>query len=330
MANTKLTLFRYMDEEYCERMVSDGEIRIKSSTEYRDGTGLTELQMDDEQHKDVDFVASAIRDVKVMSKDINIRHRLRRPKEREDGHLYELGASAALPYWMCCFSTDLRRDLFAERDFNCDAAVVVHDADELFRRMADASGPHLGRIPLAQPVSYSTTNVSRYGRGYEAISPFFTKPSSYRHQKEYRFVLYPNTTGQACCHLRLGSLRDVCEVVRKRDFETGKVDEASLDWGVFSDWASRELRSNERIVLVALYGKKIRDIVKGPDGSMKLGKRSQGNTATRVLLDHLLESGVPVDEIDLESFHKAEQIAKRKVYGPNGEEFSRYEVNGKF
>ena len=51
MTTAKLTLFRYMDEEYCERMVADGEIRIKTSTEYRDGTGLTEMQMDDEQHK---------------------------------------------------------------------------------------------------------------------------------------------------------------------------------------------------------------------------------------------------------------------------------------
>lgn len=35
MLNSSLILFRYMDEQYCERMVSGGEIRIKTSTEYR-------------------------------------------------------------------------------------------------------------------------------------------------------------------------------------------------------------------------------------------------------------------------------------------------------
>lgn len=321
-------LFRYMDRGYCEQMVDEGVVRLTKSSRYVDGTGMSEFQMDDEHVKSLEFEASGVDEVVDRTVGINIAPEVVRLAEKPEGGLYRISARVECPYWMFCFSTDLRLDLFGPSDFQCDAAVLVRDPPELFRRMAsaaDADGisSHTGRV-LGQPVSYATSDELRYGMSPATISPFFTKPVKYSHQKEFRFVVYPCRDAEDFTFLRVGNLADISDVVGKEEVERGDVDEVVRDGKAFGETAQRALLNNGHTLLAKVRGRRVRDLVLGEDGRARVtGERTYGNSLARVVLDYLTEAPagprIPLEEIDLDSFHKAEQISKRPVYPPKDE-----------
>ena len=318
-----IMLFRYMERKYCEQMVHDGVVRLTKSSRYRDDTGMTEYQMDDEHFKSLEFESSGVSEVVDKSGGIDITPEVVRLAENPEGVRYRISARVECPYWMFCLSTDLRLNLFESRDFKCDAAVVVRDAAELFRRMASAAHalyvqPH-GGSALWQPVSYAASGGLRYGMSPAAISPFFTKPGGYLHQKEFRFVIYPCYEAGDHASICLDSLEDICDVVGKEELERGDVDEVVWDEKAFGDAAQKALLNNGHTLLTKVRGRKVQDIIMGEDGSVRVTKeKTYGNTVPRVLLDYLTEAPdgprMSLDEIDLESFHKAEQISKKPVY----------------
>ena len=317
-------LFRYMDREHCERMVNDGVVRLTRSSVYEDGTGMAELQMDDEHFKSLEFEASGVSEVVDKTGGIDITPKIERLGESPAGAGYRISAKVKCPYWMFCLSTDLRLKLFESRDFRCNAAVIVRDAEELFRRMASTAAPcvqsHGGKA-LWQPVSYAASGALHYGMSGVAISPFFTKPGSYSHQKEFRFVVYPCYDAQDHTFIYLDSLKDICEVVGKEELVRGDVDEVVWDEKAFGDAAQQALLNNEHTLVAKVRGRKVRDIVRGEDGgAWTTEEKTYSNTVPRVLLDYLTEAPhgprLSLDEIDLESFHTAEQISKRPVHLP--------------
>ena len=117
----------------------------------------------------------------------------------------------------------------------------------------------------------------------------------------------------------LDSLEDICDVVGKEELERGDVDEVVWDEKAFGDAAQKALLNNGHRLLTKVRGRKVQDIIMGEDGSVRVTKeKTYGNTVPRVLLDYLTEAPdgprMSLDEIDLESFHKAEQISKKPVY----------------
>lgn len=318
-------LFRYMDREHCEQMVHGGVVRLTKSSSYKDGTGMTELQMDDEHFKSLEFESSGVSEVVDKTGGIDITPEVVRLAENPEGAAYRISAKVECPYWMYCLSTDLRLNLFESRDFRCNAAVIVWDAVELFRRMASAAAvlyvqPH-GRSALWQPVSYAASGGLRYGMSPAAISPFFTKPGRYLHQKEFRFVIYPCYDARDHAFIYLDSLEDICEVVGKEELERGDVNEVVWDDKAFGDAAQKTLLNNGHTLVAKVRGRKVRDIVRGEDGgALATEEKTYSNTVPRVLLDYLTEAPhgprLPLDDIDLESFHTAEQISKRPVHLP--------------
>ena len=316
-------LFRYMDREHCERMVNGGVVRLTKSSVYEDGTGMTELQMDDEHFKSLEFESSGVSEVVDKMGGIDITPELVRLAESPAGATYRISAKVKCPYWMFCLSTDLRLNLFESGDFRCNAAVIVWDAEELFRRIASAAlrvQPHVGKA-LWQPVSYAASGGLYYGMTAAAISPFFTKPGRYLYQKEFRFVIYPCYDARDHAFIYLDSLKDICEVVGKEELVRGDVDEVVWDEKTFGDAAQQALFNNEHTLVAKVRGRKVRDIVRGEDGGVCVTKgKTYSNTLPRVLLDYLTEAPhgprLPLGEIDLESFHTAEQISKRPVNLP--------------
>ena len=242
--------------------------------------------------------------------------------ESPEGATYRISAKVTCPYWMYCLSTDLRLDLFESRDFKCDAAVIVWDAPELFRRMESASKtlyayPH-GGTALWQPVSYAVSDGLRYGMSPAGISPFFTKPDRYLHQKEFRYVVYPCHEARDHAFIYMDGLEDICEVVSKEELERGDVDEVICSDRVFGEAAESALLNNGHILLAKVRGRKIRDIVRREDGTARAtDEKTYGNTLPRVLLDYLTEapSGprLSLDDIDLESFRRSEGISRGPV-----------------
>ena len=317
-------LFRYMDREHCERMVNGGVVRLTKSSIYEDGTGMTELQMGDEHFKSLEFESSGVSEVVDKTGGIDITPELVRLAESPAGAAYRISAKVKCPYWMFCLSTDLRLNLFEARDFRCNAAVIVWDAEELFRRIASAAAlcvqPHGGKA-LWQPVSYAASDSLYYGMTAAAISPFFTKPDRYLHQKEFRFVIYPCYDARDHTFIYLDSLEDICEVVGKEELVRGDIDEVVWDEKAFGAAAQQALLNSEHTLVAKVRGRKVRDIVRGEDGGAWVTEeKTYSNTVPRVLLDYLTEAPhglrLPLDEIDLESFHTAEQISKRPVYLP--------------
>lgn len=321
-----MVLFRYMNRKYCDDMVHRGVVRLTKSSVCKDGTGMTEMQMDDENFKSLDFDSSQIYEV-VDKTEIDVEPEIVKLAESPEGGTYGISARVKCPYWMYCLSTDLRLDLFETRDFKCDAAVIIRDAEELFRRMALAASalyvhPHGGQGGLWQPISYTSPRTIHYGRSLVAISPFFTKPDRYRHQKEFRFALYPCYDAQDYAYIHLGNLEGICDVVGKEDLERGTVEEVVYNEELFHDGAKKALLNNGNTMLAKILGRRIRNIVRGEDGVVRItDEKTYGNTSLRVLLDYLTEApGGPrlaLDKIDLESLYEAEQICRRPLF-PEG------------
>lgn len=311
-----------MERKYCEQMVQDGIVRLRKSSCYKDGTGMTQFQMDDEHFKSLEFESSGVCEVVDKTGGIDIAPEVVKLAESPEGATYRISAKVSCPYWMLCLSTDLRLDLFESSNFKCDAAVIVWDAAELFRRMASASKglyvqPH-GGTALWQPVSYAVSGGLRYGMSPAVISPFFTKPDRYLHQKEFRFVVYPCYEARDHAFIFLDGLQDICEVVGKEELERGDVDEVICGNRILGDAAEKALLNNGHTLLAKVRGRKVRDIVKGEDGTARVtDEKTYADTAPRVLLDYLTEapSGphLSLEDIDLESFQRSEEISKRPV-----------------
>ena len=80
-----IMLFRYMERKYCEQMVHDGVVRLTKSSRYRDDTGMTEYQMDDEHFKSLEFESSGVSEVVDKSGGIDITPEVVRFAENPEG-----------------------------------------------------------------------------------------------------------------------------------------------------------------------------------------------------------------------------------------------------
>lgn len=237
-------LCRYMAKEYSEKMVNDGEIRISRSSKYKDGAGMTDGQRDDEHRKSVVIHASEVWEREHDRLDPRVNSEIVKLNTNDDQ--YKIDTTLNEPYWVLCLSVDLRLDLFDE--FNSDAAVVIHQPAKLIERMRESSKILVpsseSRIELIyQPVQYLDGLVA-YGRTGLVISPCFTKPEKYIHQKEYRIVWYPCYSNGFHEHLQLGSLRDISEVVLKDELKNGIVRERIFDERSFHKAAEEAVRNN--------------------------------------------------------------------------------------
>ena len=112
-----VVLFRYMPRQYCRQMVHDGVVRLTKSSKYQDGTGMTEMQMDDENFKSLEFESSGVYEVVDKTGNVDIVPEIAKLAESREGAVYRISAKVNCPYWMFCLSTDLRLGLFESEDF---------------------------------------------------------------------------------------------------------------------------------------------------------------------------------------------------------------------
>ena len=233
-----------MAKEYCEKMVNDGEIRISRSSKFKDGAGMTDGQRDDEHRKSVFIHAS---DVQVMENDRydpQIDSEIVKLNTNDDQ--YKIDTMINIPYWVLCLSVDLRMNLFDE--FNSDAVVIIHQPDKLIERLCENSAflvpsPQFRMELFYQPVKY-LGELRAYGRTGLVVSPCFTKPAKYNHQKEFRVVWYPCYSEDIHAYLQLGSLKDIAEVVHRDDLVNGIVGERIFDEDSFDKAADETIRRN--------------------------------------------------------------------------------------
>ena len=233
-------LYRYMAKEYCEKMVNDGEIRISNSLYYKDGAGMTAGQRDDEHRTSVIVHASG---VEVADNDLmNPRVDSEIVKLNTNDDQYKIDTTLNVPYWVLCLSVDLRMNLFDE--FNGDGAVIIHHPDIFIERLCENSAclvpsPQYQMKLFYQPMQYLGELIAYGGPSELVISPCFTKPANYKHQKEFRIVWNPCYSEDLHACLQLGSLKDIAEVVSRDDLENGIVGERIIDEASFDKAAER-------------------------------------------------------------------------------------------
>ena len=225
-------------------MVNDGEVRISRSSKFKDGAGMTDGQRDDEHSKSVLIHASKVQMREHDRLDPRVDSEIVKINTTDDQ--YKIGITLNDPYWVLCLSVDLRLDLFDE--FDSDAVVVVREPEKLFQKIHESSAllvpsPESMMEIRCQPVQYLGEMIA-YGRSGLRISPCFTKPKEYKHQKEYRVVWYPRHSDRLHAYLRLGSLKDIAEVVLRDDLENGIVGEKIFDESSFHKAADEAVRNN--------------------------------------------------------------------------------------
>ena len=233
-----------MAKEYCEKMVNEGEIRVSNSSKYKDGAGMTDGQRDDEQRKSVVIRASEVRVREYDRLDPRVNSEIVQLNANEDQ--YKIETTLSEPYWVLCLSVDLRLDLFDE--FDSDAVVAIRAPGKLFQKIDESSvillpSPEFVMELRCQPVQY-LGKLLAYGRSGLVISPCFTKPIKYKHQKEYRVVWYPCYSEHMHTYLRLGSLKDIAEVVLRDDLENGIIGERIIDEASLDKAAGEAIRNN--------------------------------------------------------------------------------------
>ena len=225
-------------------MVNDGEVRISSSSNFKDGAGMTAGQRDDEHSKSVVIRASK---VKISEHDrLDPRVNSEITKLNTDGGQYKIDTTLNDPYWVLCLSVDLRLDLFDI--FKSDAAVVIQHPEKLLEKMRESStfllpSPDAMLELRGQPVQYLGEMIA-YGRSGFRISPCFTKPEKYKRQKEYRVVWYPRFSDRSHEYLQLGRLNDIAEIILRDDVKKGFVRERLFDENTFHKAANEGVRND--------------------------------------------------------------------------------------
>ena len=63
-----------------------------------------------------------------------------------------------------------------------------------------------------------------------AVSTYFTKDTHYKNQREYRVAWCPWPYEEKVRILKIGSLRDICDVVTHKQVASGEVREYILPW----------------------------------------------------------------------------------------------------
>ena len=237
-------LYRYMPKIFCEQMVNDGEVRISRSSKFKDGAGMTDGQRDDEHRKSVFIHASDVQVMENDREDPRIDSEVVKLNTNDDQ--YKIDTTLNVPYWVLCLSVDLRINLFDE--FNSDAVVIIRHPDKLIERLRENSAflvpsPQYRMKLFYQPVQY-LGELLAYGRTGLVISPCFTKPAKYKHQKEYRIVWNPCYSEELHTYLKLGSLKDITEVVLRDDLENGSVKEKIFNEDSFDKAADKAIKNN--------------------------------------------------------------------------------------
>ena len=246
-------LYRYMPLDACVRMVERGEVRISSSTNFSDDEELSETRKDDEQSKSVSTVASEIIGTSRVPKGFGLE--VHKGAEVDGGTRVKLRSHVEDSYWILALSTDLSCTLFDE--FKENAAVEIHEPEEYFRRLENASHRLLFPRDIFghDHIEYANEYIG-YGRTAIEVSPFFHKSSRYRTQKEYRVVWHPRRTATTHEYLYLGRLDDIVNVVRRKDVESGATKEVRFP----EDAIAKYRRNNTPTFAEQMQGASVRNL----------------------------------------------------------------------
>ena len=170
-------LAKLSERKYLEPLLrGDGTLKISPASRFSDRS-LNPATRDDELSLTVKRLGREV--------TVEVRGESGRREFRPDG-LVSFTSRTKTDYYVCCFAAALPLRLFD--DFEADAALVIRNGREFFRRVDRATRTVLGDDWTSRcgPVTYIDPYHAR-----PPASVYFAKPFDYAYQREHRFVWLP-------------------------------------------------------------------------------------------------------------------------------------------
>jgi hypothetical protein len=197
-------LIKYGKYKYLGAAYEKGEIRISPASAYSDSS-LNRAIRDEELEMSIYYHPSRIKNKGLTENPDDLD-----PPVKPSGNVVHT-LKAPTNYYVYCLAAEYSYRLFP--DFEADCCLIVNKPKVFIERLVNAM---LAKLPDWRAFGTGVRYIDPLNTTEEDLEVFFCKHFKFAYQKEYRVIWIPPAPQMALpsVDLKLGSLKDCCELVR--------------------------------------------------------------------------------------------------------------------